>query len=146
MGKLPRSKYDIFIDASTSWGIGGCCGTLYFMIPWRIIDIFFTKDTIARKELLAALVALKCFAPAMSGKIVTLYTDNSNVRDWLAAGRSSKLKGLCYLAVWERLKYENQCKVTPRWLPGADNISADLLSRGDTPSWLKRDGIQQFCD
>ena len=33
LGNLPRSKYDIFVDASTSWGIGGCCGALYFMIP-----------------------------------------------------------------------------------------------------------------
>ena len=33
LGKLQRSKYDVFVDASTSWGIGGCCGALYFMIP-----------------------------------------------------------------------------------------------------------------
>ena len=33
LGNLPRSKYDIFVDASTSWGIGGCCGALYFMVP-----------------------------------------------------------------------------------------------------------------
>ena len=33
LGNLPRSKYDIFVDASTSWGVGGCCGALYFMVP-----------------------------------------------------------------------------------------------------------------
>ena len=116
------------------------------MISWKEIDVCFPRDIIARKELLAAVVALKCFASAISEKIVTLYTDNSNVRDWLSAGRSSKLEGLRYLARWEMIKYENRCKVTPLWLPGAHNISADLLSRGDTPSWLKRDGIRQFCD
>ena len=103
-------------------------------------------DNIARKELLAVVVAMKCFASAISGKIVTLYTDNTNVRDWLSAGRSSKLQGLRYLAIWELLKYKNRCKVTPLWLPSAHNISADLLSRGQTPFWLKRDGIRQFCD
>ena len=26
LDRLPRAKFDIFADASTSWGIGGCCG------------------------------------------------------------------------------------------------------------------------
>ena len=116
------------------------------MIQWKEIDTFFPREIIARKELLAAVVALRCFASAISDKIVTLYTDNSNVREWLSAGRSSQLKGLRYLVIWELIKYENGCKVTPPWLPGAHNISADLLSRGATPSWLKRDGIRQFCN
>ena len=31
--RIPRAGYDIFVDASTSWGIGGCCGRFYFAIP-----------------------------------------------------------------------------------------------------------------
>ena len=30
LNRLPRSKFNIFVDASTSWGIGGCCGNLFF--------------------------------------------------------------------------------------------------------------------
>ena len=30
LGKLPRSEFDIFVDASETWGIGGCCGIYYF--------------------------------------------------------------------------------------------------------------------
>ena len=26
LGKLPRCQFDVFVDASTEWGIGGCCG------------------------------------------------------------------------------------------------------------------------
>ena len=72
LGKLPRAKYDIFFDASTTWGIGGCCGSLYFKIPWDKINPYFDIDVIARKELLAALVALWCFSQAIYGKIVTV--------------------------------------------------------------------------
>ena len=33
LNNLPRSKYNIFVDASTSWGMGGCCGRFYYSIP-----------------------------------------------------------------------------------------------------------------
>ena len=101
---------------------------------------------IARKELLAALIALCCFAHLIEGKLVTLYTDNTNVRDWLVAGRSSRIKGLNYLAIWELLKYKSGCKVSPKWLPGSHNITADKLSRGVVPKWLAECGIQRHCN
>ena len=62
------------------------------------------------------------------------------------AGRSSKLKGLKYLALWELAKFRARCKVSPKWLPGTHNISADRLSRGVTPAWLRSDGRRQFCN
>ena len=34
LGRLPRPKFDIFVDASTSWGIGGCWGERFFKTPW----------------------------------------------------------------------------------------------------------------
>ena len=70
LGRLPRAKYDIFFDASPTWGIGGYCGSLYFKISWDEINPFFDIDVIARKELLAAVVALWCFSSAIHRKIV----------------------------------------------------------------------------
>ena len=32
LNKLPHAKSNIFVDASTSWGIGCCCGKFYFYI------------------------------------------------------------------------------------------------------------------
>ena len=69
LGKLPRSKYDIFVDASNSWGIGGCCGIFYFKFSWHDLPTF-ADEFIARKELLAALVALLWFGSVTKGKIV----------------------------------------------------------------------------
>ena len=113
MGRLPRAPYDIFIDASTEWGVGGCCDNQYFMIPWTKLRVF-EHEVIARKELLAALIALLCFSRSINGMLVTLYTDNTNVRDWLVAGRSAQIKGLNYLALWELLKYKSACKVSTK--------------------------------
>ena len=31
LGNLPRCPDDIFVDASTEWGVGGCCGNQYFL-------------------------------------------------------------------------------------------------------------------
>ena len=102
--------------------------------------------SIAKKELLAALVALWCFSSIVADRLVVLYTDNSNVRDWLAAGRSSKLQGLKFLAMWEITKFRLRCKVSPRWLPGSHNITADTLSRGGIPNYLRRVGVQTSCN
>ena len=33
LNRIPRHTDDIFVDASTSWGIGGCCGRFYFLFP-----------------------------------------------------------------------------------------------------------------
>ena len=33
LNRLPRSQSNIFVDASSFWGIRGCCGEDYFMLP-----------------------------------------------------------------------------------------------------------------
>ena len=67
LGKLPRGSHDIFVDASTEWGIGGYYGANYFLYPWNTLRNF-GADYIARKELLAALVGLYCFQAHVGGR------------------------------------------------------------------------------
>ena len=33
LDRIPRAASNIFVDASTSWGVGGCCGSRFFTIP-----------------------------------------------------------------------------------------------------------------
>ena len=145
LGCLKRSTYDIFVDASTEWGIGGCFGPYYFQYPWDDLKCFGT-DVIARKELLAALVALVSFATHLRNRLVQLHSDNSCVVQWLVKGRSSNPIGTSFLARWELQKYLLNCKITPIWLQGSHNTSADLLSRGSVPTWLEQRGTQSWCD
>ena len=144
LDKLPRSN-DIFTDASSDWGIGGCHGPYYYLYSWDELQAFHV-DVIARMELLAALISLACFRDLIKGRYVQLFCDNSNVVSWLRKGRSSHRIGFRLLAVWELIKYKAQCKVSPQWLPGDKNCTADSLSRGVVPPWLRDRGRQVHCD
>ena len=77
LGRLPYAEDAFFVDTSTTWGIGGWCGVYYFYIPWRELVKAY-EEIIARKELLACLVALLCFGDLIKGMFVRLYTDNTN--------------------------------------------------------------------
>ena len=77
LGKLPRTN-DIFTDASTEWGVGGCCGTYYFLFSWNQLDSFHV-DIIARMELLAVLISVACFRNLLAGHYARIFCDNSNV-------------------------------------------------------------------
>ena len=141
LNHLPRSDYDIFVDASTSWGIGGCCGTYFFAMSWTELRYVGLKPVIiARMELLAGLIAMLCFGNLIKRKLVRLYIDNDNAYHWLRKSRSSSLEGTKFLALWELWKYKLMCKVSPIWIPSAHNVTADTLSRGRIPTWLQRRG------
>ena len=79
LDRLPRKEYDIFVDASTSWGIGGCCGRFYFKMSWiSLMRKSIEVDVVARMELLSALVSILCFEDLIARKLVRLYIDNEN--------------------------------------------------------------------
>ena len=145
LNKLPRCDLDIFVDASLEWGIGGCCGEAFFAYPWSKLKMF-EVDIISRRELLACSVGLCCFQSFVEGKFFTVYSDNQNVVAWLKKGRSSNLLGMRILAAWELMKYKLRCKISPKWLPGWHNNTADALSRGCIPWWLVRQGRECSCD
>ena len=139
LDRLPRSDSSIFVDASTTWGIGGYWGRYYFSTSWEKLKDF-NPDFTARKELFAALVAVFCFKDMLVDKIVVLYTDNTNARDWLVKRRSSNSVGNDYLMILELMKYKVQCKLSVRWIPSKANRNADILSRGGTPRGLQQKG------
>ena len=77
LGRIPAAPFAIFADASTSWGIGGCYGRHFFLIPWSKLQQA-SKALIAHQELLACLVSIMCFGDLIKGKYVRIHTDNSN--------------------------------------------------------------------
>ena len=66
----------------------------------------FGASFIARKELLAALVALYCFQDLVRGSFAFFVSDNHSAVQWLKKGRSSNTRGNLYLTCWALLKYE----------------------------------------
>ena len=77
LGQLPRCHSDIFVDASTEWGIGGHCGVSFFLFPWTALSDF-EADFVVEKELLACLISLFCFSSQAAGCIITQWTDNTS--------------------------------------------------------------------
>ena len=141
----------LFVDASLSGGIGGYCGLWYFSLsieqlrPWlKTCDGWelFPKVDIAWLELLAACTALYVFAQHVTQRILTLYSDNTNVVAWLSKRRAPNPFVCAMVAAIERIKYNNILKISSRYISTAQNKAADQLSRGHIPDYLYRNGTR----
>ena len=79
LGKLPRHNDDWFVDASTSYGYGGVCGSFYFKTPHTEL-----KQRILLNDVgLGALFAFLVFANHAPRSFIRLYSDNKNTVAWL---------------------------------------------------------------
>ena len=145
LGNLPRMALPIFVDASLSGGIGGYCGLRYFSMsmeqlkPWLVsCDGWgsFPKVDIAWLELLAACAALYIFTPGVTRRLLSLYSDNTNVVAWLSTRRPPNPFVCAVVAAIERVKYCNILKVSTRYISTQHNRTADRLSRGYIPDYL----------
>ena len=139
------------MDASTSYGYGGVCGSFFFKTPHAELRRYMLGNNvgldpeffIAYRELLAALFAFLVFANHAPRSFIRLYSDNKNTVAWLNKGRCSKALGFSLLTAVEFFKARYGLKVKAVYLPSSKNTSADALSRGKTPMWLKRRGIRK---
>ena len=145
LGTLPAMTPPFFVDASLTGGIGGFCGLRYFSLsieqlsPWlRTCEgqKSFPRVDIAWLELLAACVALYTFTQHVSKRILTLYTDNTNVVAWLSKRRAPDPFVCAVVAAIERIKYRKILKISTRYISSAKNATADDLSRGQIPNYL----------
>ena len=150
LGRLPHAKWEWFVDASTNYGCGGIFGNKYFMICNKRCskskffrhEIKFDKVKIAYRELLSVVIAFVIFAPHSPSSLIRINTDNQNVVSWLKKGRCSKRVGYRLLSVIELIKLRYNLKISVFYIKSSANTSADMLSRGKTPKWLKNRGIK----
>ena len=133
---------------------GGICGNSFFKISkTRFLrlaksksKISFSNAFIAYRELLAVLLAFQVFAKMAPKSFVRINSDNSSVVPWLNKGRCSKKLGFLILSSIEFFKYRFGLRVKAFYIPSSKNVSADELSRGRTPGWLRRRGIRVSND
>ena len=162
LNQLPRLSSEIFVDAASTWGIGGLLGQCYFQYSnhevrqfhdlfedcrhKKYMEISSERLPIAYLELLAAMIAVVCFAPKCSGHIVRLNCDSSDAVTWLQKSRCPAGIGFRMLSVIELYKHKYCFKISCHYIRGVSNRSADSLSRGIIPSWLVRDGKKLGVD
>ena len=151
--KYPAVLTPIFVDASTSWGIGGVHGLEYFSFPHSDLQPFIRRCPgwesypmvpVARLELLAALAAIQLFGNRYPRHLIVLYSDNTNVVAWLGTRRSPDPIICTLVAAIEQIKYKHQSKLSVRFIPSDRNRSADRLSRNRVPTWLRSRGSALF--
>ena len=105
-------------------------------------NVKFEDVKIAYRELLSAVIAFILFAPHSPSSLVRINTDNKNVVAWLKKGRCSKKLGYRLLSVIELMKLKYNLKVTVFYIKSSANVTADALSRGGVPKWLRNRGKQ----
>ena len=132
MGGVHGYDYFLLKHSDSSPLITGCPG-------WES----FPLVPIAWIELLAAFVALSLFGPRYPNHLIVLYSDNTNVVAWLGSSRRSSDPTVCtVIAAIERIKYEYLLKLSVRYIPSAQNCTADSLSRNHIPAWLRFRGTR----
>lgn len=97
----------------------------------------FEDIKIAYRELLSAVIAFLHFAPRYPSSLIRINCDNRNVVSWLNRSRCSKQLGYRLLSVIELVKLKYSLKVKVFFIKSSSNTSADSLSRGVIPQWLK---------
>ena len=149
LGKLPRQKDEWFVDASPAYGYGGVCGNYFFKISHKTwISILGPSKRnasrsmfIAYRELLAVLFAFHGFAKFAPCRYIRVNSDNTNtVNYWLNKGRCPKKIGFLLLSAIQFYKAKYTLRTKAHYIKSDHNTSADGLSRGRTPQWLKHRG------
>ena len=162
LDQLPYAKEEIFVDAASSWGIGGLFGDRYFLFPNSELEIFqnvYNRCKLQSKkrdlpsllpipylELLAAVIAMVCFIPYCNKRIIRLNSDSTDAVAWLEKSRCRAGIGFRMLAVIELYKHKFGVKISTHHIRGVANRSADSLSRGVIPLWLQKFGIKMECN
>ena len=103
-------------------------------------NVKFEDIKIAYRELLSAVIAFLLFAPYSPSSLVRINTDNKNVLAQLKKGRCSKKLGYRLLSVIELIKMKYNLKVSVFYIKSSANVTADALSRGEMPEWLRMRG------
>ena len=143
-----NAEIEWFADASPAYGYGGVCGNLFFKIShttWSALLKITKGGTfqnlfIAYRELLAVLFAFHGFAKFAPSSYVRINSDNTNTVNWLNNGRCSKKVGFLLLSAIQFYKEKYMMRVKAYYIKSEHNTSADSLSRGRTPQWLKLRG------
>ncbi|KAF5372040.1 hypothetical protein D9615_008035 [Tricholomella constricta] len=128
----PPLDLPIFVDASTSWGIGFFLNGKW--LAWKLLPGWKSDDRdIGWAEMVAVDLALRaCISSGLRDCHIVIRSDNSGVVGALAAGRSRNSQQNAILRRIVDNFQSNKIWITTSWVSTHDNI-ADAPSRGRFP-------------
>jgi hypothetical protein len=132
----PMQEDEIFVDASTSWGIGLTYRGRW--LAWKYKEGWFSEGRcIGWGEMVAIELALRTLVVSKVSKAhLHLRSDNKGVIGALAAGKSYNTQENAILQQILRLYHEHEIWFTITYIPSKEN-PADPMSRGEFPSKRK---------
>ena len=122
-------ELDWYTDASTSLGMGGVCGTDWFIGEWDLDFIQAQRVSINYLELFAVTVGVLSWLHQFSNQSIVLFCDNMSVVHMIN-NTSSKCRNcmvLIRLIVLQGMLHNVQIKA--KHVPGVLNQFSDRLSR-----------------
>ena len=132
---MPPTGAPFFLtsDASGSWGCGAVHKNLWFQLEW---PESWLPLHIAPKELVLIVIAVTLWGPQWAGRRVCCLCDNTAVVAAVnkGAARDPALSHLLRLLAFNTAVLD--IHITARHLPGAQNASADALSRNNLPAFF----------
>ena len=132
---MPPSGRPLFItsDASGSWGCGAAYENMWFQLQWTES---WKSLPIAPKELVPIVIAVILWGPHLVGRHICCLCDNAAVVAVVnkGAARDHALSHLLRLLAFAVAVLD--ITLTARHLPGAQNASADALSRNNLQLFL----------
>ena len=108
------------------------------------MGLFPERGHLVARKLLAACAAVYAFAPSVSQRLLTVYSDNTDIMAWLTKRRAPSPIVCAVVVAIERVKYANTLKVSTRYISTRHNKTADRLSRGNIPNYLYIRGTRLF--
>ena len=148
LARLPTNDVQLTSDASSSYGMAGVIlfeqadkdyigvDGLCWQTSWEAwtrimptVELATGSVKINVAEYIAALITCETFADFCAGKITMLQLDNITAKTWLATAR-------CPRAPYDRCgqglhlyMIKRNMKIMATWIPSAENVLADILSR-----------------
>lgn len=136
MDKVTREGHAVIItsDASGTWGCGAyTSGGEWFQLRWPPA---WREVHITVKELLPIVLAIAIWGHQWTGQVVRCRCDNAAVVAIVNSGSSKDDKAMHLMRSAVFFVARHQLRVRAVHIPGAENQSADALSRDDHHSFL----------
>ena len=128
--KLNAKDIDFYTDASGKVGYGGVSERDYMWGLWDTDFLKKFKPDIAYLELYALTAAILAWIHKYKNRRVTVFVDNTNVRDEINSNTSSCKNRMILIRIIVLKCLVENCRVSAKYVKSKDNIFADHLSRG----------------
>ena len=130
-----RSQFEVFTDASGSFGCGAIWVPCWFQVEWTGTHTAHHKqleaDSITFKEVLPIVWALAVWGPIWRGGLILVHCDNQGAVAAVNAGYSKSPRIMHVLRCLFFIRARFDLEVFVVHVPGAVNTMADAISRNN---------------